>query len=65
MHGTVKFLIVLLHFSLLCFCTVSKSIQYSAMHKFVGVLEHPQYLLTKLYNNDNSPVFLTSNILER
>ena len=44
MHSIVKFLIVLLHSLLLCFCTVLlcevNTIQI-AMHKFVGVLDNP------------------------
>ena len=47
MHGVVKFLIVLLRFLLLCFCTVFnvKTIQYNAIHKFVGVLDNPPKLM--------------------
>ena len=40
MHGFVKFLIVLLHSLLLCFCTVLES-EDNAMHKFVRVLDNP------------------------
>ena len=47
MHGFVKFLIVLLRSLLLCFCTVFnvKTIQYNAIHKFVGVLDNPPRLM--------------------
>ena len=47
MHGFVKFLIVLLRSLLLCFCTVFnvKTIQYNAIHKFVGVLDNPPKLM--------------------
>ena len=47
MHGFVKFLIVLLRSLLLCFCKVFnvKTIQYNAIHKFVGVLDNPPRLM--------------------
>ena len=47
MHGFVKFLIVLLRSLVLCFCAVFnvKTIQYNAIHKFVGVLDNPPRLM--------------------
>ena len=46
MHCIVKFLIVLLRSSLLCYCTVLLSgvnTIHNPMHKFVGVLDNPQF----------------------
>ena len=48
MHGFINFLIVLLHSLVTLFlqyCKV-KTIQYNAMHKFVGLLDNPQFQLS-------------------
>ena len=48
MHGFINFLIVLLRSLFMLFlqyCNV-KTIQYNAMHKFVGLLDNPQFQLS-------------------